>query len=101
MESAVEIRERRLARWLALLFSAVFMGLGFWSVVTAGYYGRTTKLGGAEVWLSGQPAVRMGMAIMALGLLPLALWFRSKEWAASWAAVSVLLFIVLMLWSRA
>jgi hypothetical protein len=58
-------------------------------VLARSYYGRTSKLGGAEVSLGGVPAVAMGLATIFLGLLPLALWFPGKRTALAWALACV------------
>ncbi len=74
-------------RLLASLISVSIVGLGMLAVVTQHYYGRTSKLGGAEVSLDGAAAVGMGAATVFLGLVPLALWFPSKRPALAWAIV--------------
>ncbi|MDZ7652869.1 MAG: hypothetical protein U5L03_10115 [Burkholderiaceae bacterium] len=89
-------RDLRLGRWLATLISAVVAGLGLWSILTQTYSGRGRF--GAEVALSGSPAVLAGAMTIALGLLPLALWFSSPRRAAAWAAVCTGTF-ALLLWS--
>jgi hypothetical protein len=55
------------------------------TVLTGHYYGRTSKLGGAEVSLDGPAATAMGVSTILFGLFPLALWFRAKRPAISWA----------------
>lgn len=82
-------KELLVPRLLASLISLTLVGLGIMSVVTQSYYGRTFKLGGAEVSLSGGQAVGMGLATIFLGLLPLAFWFSSKRPALAWALVCV------------
>lgn len=84
MTDAARARDLRIARWLAVLMSFVLSGMGVFSVVTRFYYGRTTKLGGAENYLYGEPAVWMGVSTIFFGLSPLALWFRGKRSAVAW-----------------
>lgn len=77
-------RELLLPRLLASLISATFVGLGVMAIVTAHYYGRTTKLGGAEVSMDGPAATAMGYSTVLFGLFPLALWFRAARPRAAW-----------------
>lgn len=86
----------RLARWLSSLIAFAMIGLGLWSIASQHYFGRTTKFGGAEVSLDGQPAVLMGLLYILLGALPLAFWFRTPRAAARWASVCVLAFLALL-----
>lgn len=79
-------RELLLPRLLASLISVTFVGLGVMTIVTAHYYGRTSKLGGAEVTLDGPAATAMGYSTVLFGLFPLALWFRAARPRAAWAA---------------
>jgi cell division protein FtsW (lipid II flippase) len=76
-------------RLLASLISLTVVGLGIMAVVTQHYYGRSSKHGNAEVSLDGAAAVGMGVATVFLGLVPLALWFRSKRPALAWAVVCI------------
>ena len=80
-----------LVRGLALLICLVFVGLGVLSIASGTYHARTTKLGGAEVVLHGRAALFGGGMYIALGLLPLALWFRTRRRAAWWAGACVAL----------
>jgi hypothetical protein len=82
-------KEMRIPRLLASLVSLTLVGLGIMAVLTEHYYGRTTKLGGAEVSLDGGAAIGMGMATIFFGLLPLALWFPRKGPALAWALACV------------
>lgn len=77
-------RELLLPRLLASLISVTLVGLGVMSIVTAHYYGRTTKLGGAEVTLDGPAATAMGYSTVLFGLFPLALWFGNARTRAAW-----------------
>lgn len=77
-------RDLRIAQRLASLISLVLVGMGAFSVVTRFYYGRTTKLGGAENHLVGDAAVWMGVSTICFGLFPLALWFPGKRSAVAW-----------------
>ena len=86
----------RLARWLTSFIALVMIGLGLWSIASQHYFGRTTKFGGAEVSLDGQPAVLMGLLYISLGVLPLALWFRTPRAAAWWASVCAAAFFALL-----
>lgn len=56
----------RLVRWLSSLIASAMIGLGLWSIASQHYFGRTTKFGGAEVSLDGQPAVLMGLLYISL-----------------------------------
>lgn len=78
-------KELLLPRLLVSLISLTLVGLGMMAVLTQSYYGRTSKLGGAEVSLDGGPAVAMDVATIFLGLMPLALWFPGKRPALAWS----------------
>lgn len=82
-------KEMLLPRLLMSLISLTMVSLGIMAVLTQSYYGRTSKLGGAEVSLNGGPAVAMGLATIFFGLLPLALWFPSKRPALAWALACI------------
>jgi hypothetical protein len=91
----------RLVRWLTSLIALVMIGLGRWSIATQHYFGRTTKFGGAEVSLDGQPATLIGLLYILLGVLPLALWFRTPRaavWCASVCAVAFLALLAAVLY---
>lgn len=77
-------RELLLARLLASVVSVAIVGLGIMDIWTRHYYGRTTKLRGAEVTVDGGPAVAMGVCTVLFGLFPLALWFRDRRPAIAW-----------------
>ena len=77
-------REVRIARLLALLISATLVGLGGMTIVTGHYYGRTSKLGGAEVSFDGPAAIGMGVSTVLFGLFPLALLFGAKRSRMLW-----------------
>ena len=76
-----------LPRLLASLVSVTIVGLGVMAIWTRHDYGRTTKLGGAEVVLDGPPAVAMGVCTVLFGLFPLALWFDSRRTAIAWTVL--------------
>ena len=78
-------RDMILPRLLMSLISLTLVGLGVTTILTGHYYGRTSKLGGAEVSLDGPAATAMGISMVLLGLFPLALWFRTKRPAIFWA----------------
>ena len=82
-------QEMLVPRLLATLISLTIVALGLMAVFTQHYYGRTSKLGGAEVSLDGAAAVGMGVATVFLGLLPLAFWFPNKRPALVWAVVCI------------
>ena len=80
-------KEMLIARLLASLISLTVVGLGAMAILTQHYYGRTSKLGSAEVSLDGAVAVGMGLATVFVGLAPLSLWFPGKRPALVWAVV--------------
>ena len=82
-------KEMLVPRLLASLITLTVVGLGIMAVLTQHYYGRTSKLGGAEVSLDGSAAVGLGVATIFLGLVPLTLWFPSKRPALVWAVVCI------------
>jgi hypothetical protein len=77
-------KELLVPRLLASLISLSVVGLGITAILTQHYYGRTTKLGGAEVSLDGGPALAMGFCTVFFGLFPLALWFPARRPALVW-----------------
>ena len=86
----------RLARAMAVLMSATLVGLGMWSLVTGTYSGHTSKLGGADVFLTGASALRAGAMTIALGLSPLAFCFRTPRQAGWWAGACMATFLGLL-----
>jgi hypothetical protein len=72
------------------LISLTLVGLGVMTIFTGHYYGRTSKLGGAEIWLDGPTATAMGFCTVLFGLFPLALWFRGKRPAIVWAVACLI-----------
>jgi hypothetical protein len=77
--------EMLVPRLLTSLISVTLVGLGVMTILTGHYYGRTSKLGGAEISLDGPAAIAMGVSTVLFGLFPLASWFRSKGPATVWA----------------
>lgn len=86
----------RLVRWLTAIVALVMIGLGLWSIAGQHYFGRTTKYGGAEISLDGQPATLIGLLYISLGALPLALWFRTPRAAVWWASACAAAFFALL-----
>jgi hypothetical protein len=79
-------RELLLARLLTSFFSLTLVGLGVMTILTGHYYGRTSKLGGAENSLDGPSATALGLGEVLFGLFPLAFWFQAKRPRIAWAA---------------
>lgn len=82
------------------MFSAGLVGLGLWEAFTASYYGRSSKYGGAEVFLSGRAAVMAGIGEALIGLAPLALWANTPRRAGLWMGVCLVAGVALMLVAR-
>ena len=76
-------KELLIPRIMASLLCLLIVVLGAMAVMTAHYYIRNGRLG-MEITLDGSPAVAMGASTIFLGLLPLALWFRTKRARAVW-----------------
>ena len=76
----------RFVHWFVLIIALVMIGLGSWSITSQHYLGSTAKYGGVEVSLNGRPAVLVGLLYVSLGLLPLAVWFRTPHAAAWWGS---------------
>jgi hypothetical protein len=83
-------RELLVPRLVMSLLSLTLIGLGVMTILTGHYYGRTSKLGGAENSLDGPAATAMGFSEVLFGLLPLAFWFRSKRPRIAWAVVCLI-----------
>lgn len=92
-------RDLRLGRMLVSLISLTFVLLGLMAIVTEYYYGRTTKLGGAEVTLYGNQAVVAGTCMMVFGLSPLALWAKTPKMAGVWASGCIIVSFAIWLLS--
>lgn len=96
-EKTTSSADRLLARVLATLIALVFTGLGVMAIVTGHYDGRSSRWG-SEVALDGEPALLMGLALAAMGLFPLGIWFRTRRQALIWVllcfAVSAAAFLV-------
>lgn len=89
----------RVARILVAVVSSTMIALGMYSLVSEYYYGASSKNGGAEVSLYGGDAQVAGLLLIALGALPLALWFSTARTAAWWGAIWAAAFLVLLvLW---
>jgi hypothetical protein len=88
-----------LAKWLAAGISLFFFVYGVLIIATQHYYGRTTKLGGAEVSADGIQAMVMGVGIIIIGLTPMSLWSKSSTVAALWAAFCLFLGLALIIFA--
>jgi hypothetical protein len=80
-----DARELLVPRLLTSLISLTLVGLGVMTILTGHYYGRTSKLGGAEISLDGPPAIALGFSTVFFGLFPLAFWFPAKRLRVVWA----------------
>jgi hypothetical protein len=83
-------RELLVPRLLMSLVSLTLVGFGVMTVWTGHYYGRTSKLGGAEISLDGPAATAMGFSEALFGLLPLAFWFQARRPRTAWAAACLI-----------
>jgi hypothetical protein len=86
-----------LAKWLAVGMSAFMFAYGIFIITTQHYYGRTTKLGGAEVSADGLEAIIYGVAIIVIGLTPMSLWAKSGQVAGFWAGACMIIGVLLFL----
>jgi hypothetical protein len=91
--SSTPKRDMRIARMLAVLIAFVFVGLGLYSVVSEHYYGYSSRRN-IEVILNGPRAISIGYVYVALGLMPLALCFRTGRAAGWWASFCVAAFAI-------
>ena len=91
--------QRRLARVLATLISAVLLASGVFSIASHTYAGHTSRLGGAEVVLTGPAAMLGGLMLVCLGLAPLALWARNGKQAGWWVSGCMAGFVLALLGS--
>jgi len=57
-------RDMIVPRLLMSLISLTLVGLGVTTILTGHYYGRTSKLGGAEVSLDGPAATTVGISMV-------------------------------------
>ncbi len=72
---------------------------GVFIIATEHYYGRTTKLHGAEVSADGLQAVITGIGIIVIGLAPMSLWAKSGKVAGLWAAACLVVGLTLLVGS--
>lgn len=86
-----------LAKWLAAGLSAFMFAYGVFVITTEHYYGRTSKLGGAEFSADGLQAIIIGIGIVVMGLLPMSLWAKSAKAAGIWAAACLVAGLVLII----
>lgn len=86
-----------LAKWLAVGMSAFMFAYGIFIITTQHYYGRTTKLGGAEVSADGLEAIIYGVAIIVIGLTPMSLWAKSGKVAGFWVGACMVIGVLLFL----
>jgi hypothetical protein len=77
--------------------SAFMFAYGVFIITTQHYYGHTSKLGGAEVSADGSQAIVLGIAIISIGLTPMAFWAKSGKAAGLWAGGCMILGITLFL----
>jgi len=88
-------RNRRMLRVLMTLISAVFVGLGALAILTEVHTASTRRQG--IVTLEGDAAVQVGVLMVALGLLPLAVWAKTPLQAKVWIGICASAFGVLLL----
>ena len=86
-----------LAKWLAVGMSAFMLAYGIFIIATQHYYGRNNRYGGAEVSADDWQAIIMGIAIIVIGLAPMALWAKSGKTAGFWAGICMIVGIILFL----
>lgn len=77
-------RDRLMLRLLLSLISLVLTGMGLLAVITAHYYGHSSRHGNVEVTLDGLQAVLMGLTEIFFGLMPLGAWFSTKRGVLCW-----------------
>ena len=80
-EEAKRLEGLLVGRLMMSLISLVVVGLGVVAIVTEQYQGHNSKIRGADVAIYGQQAVLVGLFLVFLGLMPLALWFKTKRMA--------------------
>ena len=86
-----------LAKWITAGMSAFMFAYGIFIINTQHYYGHTSKFGGAEVSVDGIKAVIIGVAIIIIGLTPMALWAKTGKVAGLWAGSCLIIGIFLFL----
>ena len=85
------------AKCLAAVISTCMTAYGLFIITTKYYYGYKNKYGGAEVAADGSSAVLIGIAMIIIGLTPMALWAKSGKVAGLWAGSCMILGILLFL----
>ena len=88
-------RPSGIVRGLFTLIAVVFVGLGVLAIVTEVHTGSTRNRG--MVTQTGSDAVAMGELMVALGLMPLAIWARSALQAKVWIGLCLATFAGLLL----
>lgn len=84
-----------IVRGLFTLIAVVIVGLGVLAIVTEVHTGSTRNRG--MVTQLGRDAVAMGELMVALGLMPLAIWARSALQAKVWLGLCLAAFAALLL----
>lgn len=83
---------------LAVLSSAVFVGLGVLAIITEYDVGHTRQ--GRVVIQEGEDAIVFGVFRILVGLFPLALWMPGKRSAAWFAGLSIGLGVATLVLSK-
>jgi hypothetical protein len=84
-----------LVRGLFTMIAAVTVGLGVLAMVAEVHSGSTRMKG--LVTLEGDTAVAMGGLMVALGLMPLAIWAKTALQAKVWVGLCLAAFALLLL----
>lgn len=85
------------ARLLSSCISLAVCAYGIFIIMNEHYYGRTTKLGGAEVSVDGIQTLFIGVGIIMIGLIPMSFWAKTPKIAGWWAASMLIAGVSLML----
>lgn len=83
---------RRILRLLLSAISLVVVGLGAMAIWNEHYFGVTSKHGYKEVVLDGAPAIRMGVTLVLLGLLPMGVWWNTAKAVLAWSVICAIAF---------
>jgi hypothetical protein len=83
---------RRTLRVLLSAISLVIVGMGAMAIWSEHYYGVSTKHGNVSIVLDGAPAIRMGLTLVLLGLVPMGVWWNTTKAVLAWSIAFAIAF---------
>ena len=91
-DSKKAIENRKILRILLSMISLVVVGLGVMAILNEHYYGISTRYGYKEVNVDGIQAIRIGVTLILLGLIPMGVWWKTARQVMVWSIGCVMAF---------